>query len=153
MWYKRSGAKKLSALEDIIGDYEKSQSAKDKAETQIDKLSVTYSNKLSKMLNQYIKFADLSLVDDLGYYKTQVMEQKKLFWWQKHTAVSQLRPSQEGVMRALMFKEGKGEPLDIPSSLNLGEWADATGEDTKHKAYTRKGKGSGKSIIHSPYFL
>ena len=140
---------KFADLESIINDWDKAQSAKDKAQSQIDKLAVTYSNKLSKMINQYIRFADLSLVDDLGYYKPQVMQEKTILV-AKHTAVSQLRPSQEGLMRALMFKEGKGEPLSTPNTLNLGDWADATGEDTNTRLTQEKVKVAVKVLSTHP---
>ncbi len=140
---------KYEELDGVSNDYSKSQNDRAKSESQIEKLAITYSTKLSKMLNQYIRFATLSLVDDLGYYKSQVMEQKTILI-AKHSAVSQLRPSTDGTMRALLFKEGKGEPKSLPETLNLAEWADATGEDANTRLTQQKVKVAVKVLSSHP---
>jgi len=133
----------------IINDVTKSEADKGKAQKNIETLSVTYSNNVSKALKQYVTFADVSLVDDLGYYKPQVMEEKTILI-AKHTAVLQLRPTKKAVMSALMFKEGKGEQESTPTTLSTLDWSQSTGEDSNTRLTQDKVKVAVKILATHP---
>jgi len=110
----------------IIDSYDSVESQKKKAEKEIASESVTYSKLLGKRLKDYVNFVALSLIDDLGYYLPQVMADKTIMI-AKHSAIESLRPKKQSVLRALMFKEGLGDPVNEVNSTNPSDWASATG--------------------------
>jgi hypothetical protein len=114
----------------------------EKAKKDLDEKALTLSRKLSKSINRYMRFANSSLIDELGYYKPQVMQEKTILVAKHSAAEKKLRPSNEAVMRALMFKNGKGSIVDVPDSLLLEDWADASGEDSNTRLTQAKVKSA-----------
>lgn len=123
--------------EDIIEDRtdkDSTESEIKKAKKEIERQATVMSNKLYSRLKQYINFVAVSLIDDLGHYKPEVMAEKTILI-AMHSALESIRPSADSIMRALMFKEGLGEPETMVKSLNVSEWALATGlSETKCKS-------------------
>jgi hypothetical protein len=113
--------------EDIIHDFESSDAKKKSANKAIKDSAERFSKRLSTKLKEYVQYIGVSLVDDLGVYTEKTMA-KKTILIAKHSAVeNKLRPSKQAVLRALMFKEGLGEPSREVKSLNPVEWANITG--------------------------
>ncbi len=114
------------------------------------KQGLRLSVKLSKDINRYMRFANLSLVDDLGYYKPQVLEPNTILVAKHSAAEKQLRPNNAAVMRALMFKNGKGDIIDVPEDLQLSSWADATGYDNNTRLSQEKVKSAVRILETHP---
>lgn len=113
--------------QEIIDNPETSDAKQKSAAKDIKITAEKLSNKLTRSLKSYVQFVAVSLVDDLGVYTEKTMSEKTILI-AKHSAVeSKLRPDKNAVLRALMFKEGLGEPSREVKTLNLSEWADITG--------------------------
>jgi superfamily II DNA or RNA helicase len=112
--------------DDIITDVDSDDADIKKARKELETQGSQMSNTLYRRVKQYIAFVAVSLIDDLGYYKEHVMA-KKTILIAKHTALESLRPSSESILRALMFREGLGEPSATIDSLNPNEWATSAG--------------------------
>ena len=113
--------------QDIIDDYDSSDAKRKSAAKTIKKTAETLGKRLGKSLKSYIQFVGISLVDDLGRYTTKTMAEKTILIAKHSAAEKKLRPSRESVLRALMFKEGLGEPSQMVDSLDLADWSAATG--------------------------
>lgn len=85
------------------------------------------SKKLNSNCKDRIKYISMSLIDDLGYYTEKTMASKTILIATHGASESMIRPSKQSVLRALMFKEGLGEPTQEIDSLEPSEWAKATG--------------------------
>jgi len=111
----------------VIQDSSSTDGQIKKAQKEIQTEALKVSNRLTRRLKEYVSFVAVSLIDDLGYYLPEVMADKTIFIAQ-HSAISEsLRPSINSVLRALMFKEGLGEPEKEVKTFNVSEWANVTG--------------------------
>ena len=119
----------------IIDDYDstdaKIKSAQKTIKETAEKLGKRLGNEKGGALKEFIQFVSISLVDELGTYTKKTMAQKTILIAKHSAAEKKIRPSRESVMRALMFKEGLGEPASMPKTLDLSEWADITGLSQK----------------------
>jgi len=83
--------------------------------------------RLSTTLKKHIQFVGTVLVDDLGAYTERTLRPNSLIIAKHSAAEHKLRPSKQAVLRALMFKEGLGEPMKTVESLDYEEWKDISG--------------------------
>jgi hypothetical protein len=111
----------------IIDDYDSSDAKIKSASKTIKNTSEMLGRRLSKSLKEHIQFVGISLVDELGSYTKKTMAEKTMLIAKHSAAETKLKPSKDSVLRALMFKEGLGEPSSMPTSLDLSEWANITG--------------------------
>ena len=114
------------AQQDIVDDYNKTSTQKAKAEAKIKSDSESLGKRLGVELKAYVRSVTISLIDELGVYTDKTMAKKTILIAKHSAAENKIRPSKEAVIRALMFKEGLGEPSSIPKTLDLAEWAAIT---------------------------
>ena len=127
--------RKIEAAEDRYdsgssSDKDEISKVSKRANKVITETAEVLGKRLSISLKKHIQFVGTVLVDDLGQYTEKTLMPNSLII-AKHTAASEkLRPSKQGVLRALMFKEGLGAPKRNVESLDYDEWKDVSGLTT-----------------------
>lgn len=116
---------------EIVTNINKTDDDKKQAKKQIAKSAEDISKSLSKQLKAYIDFVSISLIDDLGSYTERVMRPNTILVAKHSAAEKKLRPSETSVLRALMFKEGLGEPTQEITGLDPYKWSAISGLSTK----------------------
>jgi len=116
----------IDAVYSGIKEIKEAEAKKKKALKAIEKGSEDYAKRVQQKITDYLELVTLSLIDELGIYKKNVLEDKTILIG-KHTAANKLRPSYDSVMKALCFKEGISNPSVEISDYDEVEWANITG--------------------------
>jgi hypothetical protein len=102
------------------------------AKKEIQSSAESYANSLKSKVDEYISFLSLSLIDEMGHYKPEYMQDNTILIAKHTAAYESIKPNPNAVLRALMFKEGLGEPTKEVTGSDYEEWKAITGL-TKNK--------------------
>lgn len=102
---------KYNAYNSKVNNEEYSESVREKEKEKRDKAIDKIANTLQDELKDVVTTFNVRLIDELGSYKSEVMEDNVIFI-ATHKAVERLRPSMKSVQEALQYKLGLGEVKD-----------------------------------------
>lgn len=125
---KERAEKAKEEAEQVLNYPASTDTEKKKAQEVYNKELKSLSSALEKDIYDYILVIGNSLTDELGYYKPEVMRDNTIII-AKHSAVRQLRPSNQAIHRALNFKYGKKMPSQaaLVESSKREDWSMAFG--------------------------